>query len=138
MLAFNESQAIKYGLKEAIILHKVIFYILLNRKEDRNLRNGRHWTFNPRDKWREIFPMFSKHQIWRSFKSLEEQGALVTDSFNRMAYDKTTWYSLSDAMLKECLADEYWKKAIYKSVKPIYKNAKPIPLNKKIIQVNPY
>jgi len=32
MLAFEEDHAAKYGLKEAIILHKIIYYVLLTKK----------------------------------------------------------------------------------------------------------
>mgnify|MGYP003658049420 CR=1 FL=1 len=37
MLALNEDHAVKYGLKEAIILHKIIYYVLLNEKDGQAL-----------------------------------------------------------------------------------------------------
>ena len=33
MLTFDPKHVEKYGLKEAIILNKIIFYVLLNEKE---------------------------------------------------------------------------------------------------------
>ena len=128
MLIFDEDHASKYGLKEAVVLHKIIFYVLLNEKDGRN-----------------VFKCFSYEQVWRSLKALEKKGALVSDSFNRRAYDKTRWYSLSSSLAKEVKGSEYWQKAIRNSVKPNYKTAitnrktaTPIPLDNNIITTNPY
>lgn len=129
MLMFNESHASKYGLKEAIILHKIIFYVLLNKKDGRNLHRGRYWTFNGRKAWCAVFPCFSHMQIWRSLKSLEESGALISDSFNRKAYDKTRWYSLSNSMMHEVAKSKYWSKAICKAETLYNKTETPIPIN---------
>ena len=145
MLMFNEDHASKYGLKEAIVLHKVIFYVLVNEKDRRNLRKGRYWTFKSKEGWRAAFPFFSEWQIWRSLKALEKGGALLSDSFNRRAYDKTRWYSLTDSLVKESKDSDYWQRAIRNSVKPNCKNAitnrknaTPIPLDNNIITTNPY
>ncbi len=86
---FNEDHASKYGLKEAVVLHKIIFYVLINEKDGRNLHGDRHWTFNSREGWQNVFKCLSYEQVWRSLKALEKKGALVSDSFNRRAYDKT-------------------------------------------------
>ena len=146
MLMFNETYASEYGLKESIILHKVIFYVLINKKDGRNLHKGRHWTFNSREGWRSVFPCFSDMQIWRSLKNLEKHEALLSDSFNRRAYDKTRWYTLSDKLTIEVSKSSYWSKAICKSVKSYNKIEKtdnkiatPIPLDNNIIQeIKPY
>jgi hypothetical protein len=146
MLALNEDHAVRYGLKEAIILHKIIYYVLLNEKDGRNYHKGKHWTFNSRGGWRSIFPFFSDMQIWRTLKNLEKQSVLVSDSFNRMAYDKTRWYSLSPSMLKEVKQDKSWTKAVYKSVKASNKTAithnktaTPIPVyNNNTINIQPF
>jgi len=144
-LIFNPEHAKKYGLKESIILHKIIFYILVNEKDCRNLHKGRHWTFNSREGWGDTFPCFSYDKIWRSLKTLEKKGALVSDSFNKRAYDKTRWYSLSNSLFKEAKSSQYWQKAIRNSAKPNRKNAishrknaTPIPLDKEIIHIEPY
>ena len=131
MLMFDEDHASRFGLKEAIILHKIIFYVLLNKKDGRNLRRGKYWTYNGRRAWCEVFPCFSHMQIWRSFKRLEGLGALVSDSFNKKGYDKTRWYTLSDSMMSEVATNKYWSKAVYK-------NETPIPFNNNIIKVEPY
>jgi hypothetical protein len=145
MLRFDEATASKYGLKEAVILHKIIFYVLVNEKDGRNYHKGRYWTYNSRAQWRSIFPFLSDQQIWRSFRKLEKQAALVSDSFNKMAYDKTRWYSLSNSLMMEVKKDKYWTKAIIKSKKPIIKNdnthlnnEKPIPLDSHNINTEPY
>lgn len=136
MLMLNEKHASRFGLKESIILHKVIFYVLLNKKDGRNFHKGRNWTFNGRRGWAEVFPCFSHMQIWRSFKNLEKSGALISDSFNKKGYDKTRWYSLSDSMMQEVSRSKYWKKAICsteisrnKSATSYNKIETPIPLN---------
>jgi len=122
MLMLNEDHAIKYGVKEAIVLHKIIFYVLLNEKDGRNEHRGKYWTFNSRAGWSDVFPCFSPMQVWRALKSLEESRAIVSDSFNRRAYDKTRWYTLSSYLLSEIRSDDYWKNALRKKVKASNKN----------------
>lgn len=151
MLALEPEHAVQYGVKEAIILHKIIFYVLLNRRDGRNYKAGKNWTYNSREGWRTVFPFLSDMQIWRAFKSLEKDGALLSDSFNRMGYDKTRWYTLSDSLMSEVSSNSYWKKAIYNSAKPYNKNAKgynknatPIPVKniketeKSELDIHPY
>lgn len=149
MMMFNEDHAQRYGLKEAIILHKIIFYILLNRKNGTNLRLGKYWTFQSKRGWRESLKVFSDMQIWRTLKSLEKQGALVSGEFNKKAYDKTRWYALSKDVMDEVLKDSYWKKVHNKNAKPHNKiatthnkTAMPIQvieeLEKELINQQPY
>lgn len=123
MISFNETHAERYGLKEAIVLHKIIFYVLLNRKNGTNYHLKKYWTFQSKEGWRQTFGIFSDMQIWRSFKSLENQGALESDSFNKRAYDKTRWYTLSDSLMREVLSSPYWKKVHFKTAKPNNKTA---------------
>lgn len=86
-----------------------------------------------------MFPCFSDMQIWRSLKNLEKMGAIISDSFNRRAYDKTRWYTLSEGMLAEVRTDKHWQKAICKSAKTHNKTATPIPVkNNNILEFNPY
>jgi hypothetical protein len=145
MLMFNENHANKYGLKEAIVLHKIIFYILLNKKNGKNLRLGKYWTFQSKQGWRESLKVFSDMQIWRSLKSLERQGALVSGSFNKMAYDKTRWYALSKDVMDESLKDSYWKKVHFKNATTHNKTeithnktATPIQLGEELLEDQPY
>ena len=143
---FNEDHASKYGLKEAIVLHKVIFYVLVNEKDRRNLRKGRYWTFKSKEGWRSAFPFFFLSGRYGGHsRLLKKGGALLSDSFNRRAYDKTRWYSLTDSLVKESKGSDYWQRAIRNSVKPNCKNAItnrknaiPIPLDNNIITTNPY
>ena len=148
MMSFNETQAKCYGLKEAIVLHKITFYVLLNKKNGTNYHLGKYWTFQSREGWRQTFGIFSDMQIWRSLKSLENQGALESSSFNKRAYDKTRWYTLSNSLMREALGSPYWKKVHYKNAKSSFKNeitnnktATPIQVEEKLgeeINQQPY
>ena len=62
--------------------------------------DGRTWTFNSVDAFTKIFPFWSKGQIRRILKSLEDSGVIVTGNYNQSAYDRKTWYAFTDSYLQ--------------------------------------
>jgi hypothetical protein len=135
---FIGRDAEKYGTNCAIVLHTIKYFVLSNRKFKRNCFNGKYWVYNSAKKWTRYFPFFSHHQIYRHLKHLEKSGAILVDSFNKRGYDKTLWHTLSDAELRSCLRDEYWKKRMAELQSTHCGIAKPIPnINNNII-IEPY
>ena len=79
------------GLNEAIILQQVHYWLLKSDK----LEDGRKWTYNSYESWKEQFPFWSVATIKRTISSLEKQELLISGNHNKAAFDKTKWYTLN-------------------------------------------
>ena len=83
--------AVHIGLNEAIILQQVHYWLLKSDK----LEDGRKWTYNSYESWREQFPFWSVATIKRTISSLEKQELLISGNHNKATFDKTKWYTLN-------------------------------------------
>ena len=111
---FRTEDAEKYGIEEAIVLYNVGYWCTANLARNHNIRQGNVWTFNALHAYVELFPYLcpkrptetpeqekkENHRrltkLGRIFKSLTDQGALITGNFNVKGYDRTKWYALAN------------------------------------------
>jgi len=93
---FDINTAIDIGLHEAIILNNFEYWIDLNRSNKKHFYDGRYWTFNSVRALSELFPYLSYKQIRTAIDKLLSLGILVKGNFNKVGYDRTTWYSITD------------------------------------------
>lgn len=94
--------AVKIGLNEAIVLQQIHYWLRHNKKEKKNFIDGRYWTYNTYDKWREQFPFWSVSTIKRAIYNLEEKGLVYsTSEFNKIPIDKTKWYTINYDILEK-------------------------------------
>ena len=80
----------KIGLNEAIILQQVHYWLKTSAKQ----RDGKTWTYNTYQDWQKQFPFWSERTIRRTIKNLEDEGYLISGNYNKLAYDKTKWYTI--------------------------------------------
>lgn len=92
---FDTDVAQKYGVNAAIILQNIGYWIKQNEANQINFYDGRYWTFNSKRAYSELFPYMSKRQIETAFQKLIEDGVIVTGNYNKLAYDRTLWYALT-------------------------------------------
>ncbi len=92
---FDTDVAERYGVNAAIILQNIAYWIKQNEANKTNFHDGNYWTFNSNRAYRELFPYMSKRQIETAFKKLIDDGVLITGNYNKMAYDRTLWYALT-------------------------------------------
>lgn len=92
---FDVDIAAKYGINAAILLENLGYWIKQNEANETNFYDGYYWTFNSRRAYREIFPYMSERQIDTAFKKLIEDGLVITGNYNKLAYDRTLWYALT-------------------------------------------
>jgi uncharacterized phage protein (TIGR02220 family) len=85
----------KYGVNAAILLENLGYWIKQNEANQTNFFDGYYWTFNSRRAYREIFPYMSERQIDTAFRKLIDDGLVITGNYNRLAYDRTLWYALT-------------------------------------------
>ena len=94
--SFDEEVAKEVGVNAAIILDKFTWWIRQNEANERNYHDGRYWTYNSTKALTSMFPFFSAKQIGRILKKLINDGYLMTGNYNKIAFDRTLWYTLSD------------------------------------------
>lgn len=91
------SLAVKLGMKEAIVLQHVHYWLSVSRNE----KDGRKWVYNTYGEWKKQLPFWSLSTIKRTIAILEEKGYLLSDNFNAHNWDQTKWYSIDYEKLRE-------------------------------------
>ncbi len=97
--SFNVEAAKKFSVDEAIMLEFFYFWIQKNKANKRHFYDGRYWTYNSQEALSILLPYWSRRQIQRILKQLEDHGLLVKGSYNKSAYDRTLWYGLTEKSL---------------------------------------
>lgn len=93
---FDTDIAEKYGLEASIILNNIYYWVQHNEANEQNFYDGHYWTFNSVKAFNEIFPYISERKIRNALKSLENEGILITGNYNKVAYDRTKWYAITE------------------------------------------
>jgi uncharacterized phage protein (TIGR02220 family) len=97
---FNIGIATKYGLECAVVLENFYFWTIKNKANNKNFYDGLYWTYNSQQALSELFPYFNRSKIQRIIKKLQGDGLVVKGNYNKVAYDRTTWYALTEKALK--------------------------------------
>lgn len=96
---FDEDFAVEHGLHEAIVFEKIRQWVRHNAANDKNLNNGRYWTFNSVKAWQKQLPFLTEKQIRTALETLRTRGFLLTGHFSGNHFDRAMWYTLSDYAL---------------------------------------
>jgi hypothetical protein len=95
----NLALAVKYGTNESLFLTNLCFWIEKNKANRVHYHDGHYWVYNTMEAWAELFPYFSKDQIRRLINKMKSQAILLVGVYNRIHYDRTQWYSVSDEVM---------------------------------------
>ena len=89
--------AILFGYREAVILSQFMYWTGFNRNKKQHFHDGRYWTYSSISTLQSsYFPFWSESQIRRGIISLFKQNVILKGNYNKIRYDKTTWYALRD------------------------------------------
>jgi hypothetical protein len=91
--------AVEYGTNESLFLSNICWWIEKNRANDRHFHEGRYWTYNSVAGFTELFPYFTAHQIQYLIGKLRKDSILLVGNFNKIGYDRTNWYSVSEEVM---------------------------------------
>lgn len=107
-LIVNTDLALVLGdLNEAIVLNQLNYWLEINKKADKNFIDDRYWVYNSYSDWKaNDFPYWSKKTIQRAFTRLESKGIVISANYNKLAIDKTKWYTINVKQLQE-LVDKF-------------------------------
>ena len=92
---FDVNIAVEYGVNAAVLLQNIGYWIKQNEANEMNYYDGYYWTFNSRRAYKELFPYMSERQINTAFQKLIDNGLIITGNYNKLAYDRTLWYALT-------------------------------------------
>lgn len=121
---FDTDIAEKYGVNAAIILQNVSYWVKQNEANGTNCFDGNYWTYNSRRAYQELFPYMSKRQIETAFQKLIDDGLIITGNYNKMAYDRTLWYALTQ---KGKSISHFGGMDCPKKENGLHQNVQPIP-----------
>lgn len=92
---FEIDLAKELGIHAAILLENIGYWIKQNEANEKNFYDGEYWTYNSRRAYKELFPYMSERQINTAFSKLIDGGYIITGNYNKLAYDRTLWYALT-------------------------------------------
>lgn len=109
--AFRAELAAKYGLHEAIVFEHVAYSVLHNQANEENIIDGRAWMYNSRRAIAMLYPYFTERQVRTALDNLAKDGLIEKASFNRKAFDQTTWYTLTEKGQKTIAISDWTQKS---------------------------
>ena len=93
---FDAAIAVRYGVNAAILFQNIAYWCEHSRANGKNYYDGLYWTFNSVKALQELFPYMTANQINSAIKKLVDAGLVVKGNYNRSAYDRTTWYAVTE------------------------------------------
>lgn len=84
------------GINAAILLENISHWCEHNAANNTNLHDGHYWTYNSTKAFGELFPEMTVNVIRTSIKKLKDADLILTGNYNKSAYDRTTWYTLTE------------------------------------------
>lgn len=92
--AFDQSLAINVGLKAAIVYQHVRYWIDINVRNIKSIKNGRVWMYETQEDMASFFGYLSEKEVREALQLLYEQGLLDRDRLADNPFDRTWWYAL--------------------------------------------
>ena len=94
--SFDIMIAERFGVNVAIFLNNIVFWIKKNQANERHYYDGRFWTYNSQAAFLKLFPYWSRKTLRTTIDAANKHGLIMQGNYNKSAYDRTTWYALSD------------------------------------------
>lgn len=92
---FDVDIATEYGVNAAILFENICYWVKQNEANETNFFDGDYWTYNSKKAFAELFPYMSERQVRTGLDKLIESGLIKTGNYNKLAYDRTLWYALT-------------------------------------------
>lgn len=98
--SFDADLAVEYGVPEAIFVHRLYWWVHDNAANNRNLKDGRYWTYDSLSALTKIFPFWSRRQIEGIINRCREKGLILTAAYSKDRRDRTTWYTVTEPVFR--------------------------------------
>ena len=95
---FDVDVAYEVGVNAAILLENIAHWIEHNRanEDKKSFHDGRYWTYNSMKAFSELFPYLKPNTIRTALKKLKDADLIIAGNYNKLAYDRTQWYALTE------------------------------------------
>ena len=143
---FNVNLAIRFGIEKAAIINNLYYWINHNAKNNKNIYDGKVWTFNSTGAFAKLIPYIKERTLYRYLNELEKAKVILIGNFNKNSFDKTKWYSFTDEFVKILEAEGYDVENIivcqnvnidmHKMANRDTQSGETIPCNKRILKTN--
>lgn len=87
------------GPNAAIVHEKIAYCINENRRNGRHLIDGRTWTHLTHKQLAEKLQMMTAREVGYAIEKLVEHHLVITGNYNTWGADRTTWYTIDDAIM---------------------------------------
>lgn len=91
----------KVGANAAIVHAKIAYYVIKNKEENRNLYEGRFWTYLTYEDISRYVGFLSPKAVRTAIDKLRKANLITTGHFNQLAADHTNWYTIDEKILKQ-------------------------------------
>jgi hypothetical protein len=92
--------ATSLGLREAIVLQQLHYWL---QRPGVRRRDGQPWVYNSYEEWQQQFPFWSIATIKRVFSHLERQGIVVSQQYEKKAWNRRKWYTINYQRLSQLI-----------------------------------
>lgn len=124
---FDTELAKLIGVDEAIVTSNLVYWITKNIANRKHFYQGKYWTYNSVRAFTDLFDFWTPKQIRRIMESLYKQEVVLKGNFNKLDFDKTGWYAITD---KYNYLLPIWANDVLETANGDAEKGKPIP-NKK-------
>ena len=95
---FDIDVAQEVGVNSAILLENIAHWVEHNRanEDKKSFHDGRYWTYNSMKAFSELFPYLKPNAVRTALKKLKDADLIIVGNFNKLAYDRTQWYALTE------------------------------------------
>lgn len=95
---FDIDVAYEVGVNAAILLENIAHWVEHNRanEDKKSFHDGRYWTYNSMKAFSELFPYLKPNAVRTALKKLKDADFIIVGNFNKLAYDRTQWYALTE------------------------------------------
>ena len=97
---FDVDLAKEYTIEIAIMINHMTFWLQKNKANKKHIHEGKVWTYNTAKAFTEIFQYWNENQVRHLLKVMEEKEIITVGNYNINSYDRTKWYTFTDAFLK--------------------------------------
>lgn len=94
--SFNIEVAKNLSIQKAIILENIVFWWKKDVANNNNYHDWKYRVYNSSSAFEKLMPYMSCDVIKRNLKELVLDGYLETGIYNKMKFDKTLWYTITE------------------------------------------
>lgn len=86
------------GVNAAILLENIAHWVDHNsaNEDKKSFHDGRYWTYNSAKAFSELFPYLKPNAVRTALKKLKDADLIIVGNYNKLAYDRTQWYALTE------------------------------------------